>query len=276
MIEVVTQYKCPVTGELWPTEKQAKNCAARARARAKKKLAEEEQTKKLSEEREFRRNFVRLNAKSPAHAIELLLSKSEEFWGIRFEIPRLAVPGVLAQSLYWHTDASNEKCASSVVIIEAKVTDTELLKKNYTGIERFRRPSISNFLNFIGFETGSGNPGNFDGTNFRMNIYIPFERFPLINTNFKLLKSDRDKLRRRNTHRNEVFSMAQNTASEQPECQEMQHVLTSLNDLLSDLRSKQQNYINNFATKYVTEFWDKVNPEPTVNSELQELFSDVR
>lgn len=271
MIEVVTQYKCPVTGKLWPTQKQAKDCAARARARAKKKLAEEEQTKKLSEEREFRRNFVRLNAKSPAHAIELLLSKSEEFWGIKFEIPELA------GGLYWCTSRDNENlCSGSSVIIKVKVTDTGLLKKNYSALEHLWRPSISDFLNFIGFETGSGIPGNFGGTNFRTNIYIPFERFPLINTNFKLMKSDRDKLFRRNTHRNEVIRLAKVTASEQPECQEMQHVLTSLDDLINDLHSKRQNYIDNFATKYVTEFWDKVNPVPTVNSELQEMFSNVR
>lgn len=268
MIEVVTQYKCPVTGKLWPTKKQAKDCAARARARAKKKLAEEEQKKKLSEEREFRRNFVRLNAKSPAHAFELLLSKSEEFWGIRFE---------LAGGSYWCTSRDDkELCSGSSVIIKAKVTDTELLKKNYCALAGPWRPNISNFLNFIGFETGSGSPGDFDGNNFRMNMYIPFERFPLINTNFKLYKSDRDKLSRRNTHRNEVFVTAKKTAAEQPECQEMQHVLTSLDDLRNDLLSKQQSYIYNFAEKYVTEFWDKVNPVPTVNSELHEMFSNVR
>ena len=70
--------------------------------------------------------------------------------------------------------------------------------------------------------------------------------------------------------------MAKVTASQQPECQEMQHVLTSLDELRNDLRIKQQDYIDNFSRKYVTEFWDKVNPVPTVNSELQEMFSNVR
>lgn len=271
MIEVVTRYKCPVTGKLWPTEKQARDCAARARAREKKKLAEEEQKKKLSEEKEFRRNFVRLNAKSPAHAIELLLSKSEEFWGIKFEIPELA------GGLYWCTNMDNEKlCSGSTMIFKVKVTDTELLKKNYHTLGSYWRPSISNFLNFIGFETGSGNPGEFDGNNFRMNMYIPFERFPVINTNFKLFKSDRDKLSQRQDHRKRAYNMAKVTAAEQPECQEMQHVLTSLDYLRNKLNSKKQKYIDNFATKYVTEFWDKVNPKPSVNSELQEMFSNVR
>jgi hypothetical protein len=271
MIEVITSYKCPVTGKLWPTEKQAKDCAARARARAKKKLAEEEEAKKLSEEKEFRRNFVRLNAKSPAHAFELLLSKSEEFWGIEFEIPELA------GGSYWNTTKDNQKlCSGSIVIIKAEVTDTGLFKKNYRALGGLWTPGISDFLNFIGFETGSGNPGDFSGSSFRMNIYIPFDRFPVINTNFKLMKSDRDKLSQRHNHRNQVLCMAKATASEQPECQEMQHILTSLDELRGDLRSKQQNYIDNFANKYVTEFWDKVNPVPTVNSELQEMFSNVR
>lgn len=271
MIEVVTQYKCPVTGKLWPTEKQAKDCAARARARAKKKIAEEKEAKKLSEEKEFRRNFVRLNAKSPAHAIELLLSKSEEFWGIKFEIPELA------GGLCWFMSRDETMlCLNSNLIVRGKVTDTELLEKNYRTLGGYWRSGISDFLNFIGFETGSGNPGDFEGNNFRMNIYIPFERFPVINTNFKLLKSDRDKLSQRNSHRNRVYDMAKVTALQQPECQEMQHVLTSLDELRNDLRIKQQDYIDNFSRKYVTEFWDKVNPVPTVNSELQEMFSNVR
>lgn len=272
MIEVVTQYKCPVTGKLWPTEKQAKDCAARARARAKKKLAEEEEAKKLAEEKEFRRNFVRLNAKSPSHAFELLLSKSEEFWGIKFEIPELA------EGLYWCTRSrDNEKLFSgSSVIIKAKVTDTELLEKNYRRLVSYWRLSISDFLNFIGFETGSGNPGDFDVNSFRMNMYIPFERFPLINTNFKLVKSDRDKLYQRHNHRNEVFRMARVTALEQPECQEMQDILNNLNNLRGDLGDKIESYVRIFVDRYVTEFWDKVNPVPSVNSELQEMFSNVR
>lgn len=266
MIEVVTQYKCPVTGLLWSTEKQAKNCATRARARAKKKLAEEEEAKKLAEEMEFRRNFVRLNAKSPSHAFELLLSKSEEFWGIKFE---------LEEELHWFMTKNEVGLAStSHLVIKAKVTDTKIFTRYYQ-VVKYCIPSISDFLEFIGFVTGSGTPGNFNSSRFKMSVYIPFENFPTIDTNFKLVKSDRDKLSQRHNHRNEVFRMARVTALEQPECQEMQDILNNLNNLRGDLGDKVESYVRIFVDRYVTEFWDKVNPVPSVNSELQEMFSNV-
>lgn len=271
MIEAVTQYKCPVTGKLWPTEKQAKNCAARAKAREKEKLAKKEEIKKLAEEKEFCRNFVRFNAKSPDHAIELLLSKSEEFWGIKLGIYENV------NGLYWYEAKSGERlCSSASFTITAKVTDAKLFQKNYRVLEDYWKPSISDFLRFIGFETGSGNPGEFGGYTFSMNVYIPFEEFPIINTNHKLLKIDKEKRSQRNYLRNGVRSIAEITATIQPECEKMHNVINDLENILSNLRNKRRTYIDNFANKYMAEFWDKVNPEPPVNSELEEMFPNVR
>jgi hypothetical protein len=139
MIEVVTQYKCPVTGNLWPTEKQAKDCAARARAREKKKEKLAKERKKLAEEREFRRNFVRLNAKSPANAISLLVDKSEEFWGIKFELKN-------PEGLYWSRNYTGDRLCSGTVEIKAEITNTELYERYYREIDPYWDSNVSSFF----------------------------------------------------------------------------------------------------------------------------------
>jgi hypothetical protein len=132
------------------------------------------------------------------------------------------------------------------------------------------------FLIYIGFDTGSGNPGQFNSHSFKISIYIPFENFPVMDTNFKLLKSERDKLTRREHERDTVRRVATLTATRQPEYLKMNDLLNTIDKLYSDLQAKKEEYALRFAAKYIEDFWDKSNPAPIVNSELLEMFSNVR
>jgi hypothetical protein len=265
-IEVITQYKCPETGKLWPTEKQARDCAARAKVRQKKKEKELKEKQKAFAEKEYRRNYIRLNAKSPSHAIELLISKSEEFWGIKFTVKDPA--------RRWIKTTAPLTCLSCGRIdLWGEIVDVETFEKYFRSKESY--VCISDFMEYIEFRTGSGANGRFDSHNFSMDIYIRLRDFPLIKENYQIVTAERKKIQNRTILKTHARSLAYNLSTEQPEYRRMHTLLDKLHKLMDKLDLKMTTFSNNFVDRYINEFWEGANPPPQINENLQQLFSDV-
>lgn len=266
MIEAVTLYKCPETGKLWPTEKQAKQSATRAKAREKKREEQEKAKAELQREITFRRDYIRLNAESPKHAMELLMEKSEEFWGIKF------IKNTL-EYISWTKSVNGNYLVSGRISLSGKITCQETCDKYWPGDNYWE--SISDFLRFIRFDTGGGCGGRLGHYEFSMEVKIPLDSFPKLNDNYLLFKSETDKKSKRVQEIEIIRAAARKLAGDQKEYEDIEQSVRELELLCNDLHKKLSVYASCFSDHYLN-IWMKENPAPQLNSHILELFENVR
>jgi hypothetical protein len=266
MIEPVTLYKCPETGKLFDTAKKAENSAKSHRAKVKREEKKKQQEQEDAKEKEFRRNYIRLNAVSPENAIELLLEKSEEFWGISLIVRRVCK--VTYEKTYKYF-------SFGFLEIEGKIVDSALYEKYYKSNTRgYFYHGISDFLGFLQFETGSGNPGQFNEYPFRMDLRIPEEKFLVIKSNFDNVSRDRSKLSEFDKNREIARQSACRLSYYLPEYEKLSLLVNNLNSLIEHAHGKMGEIISYNSSQYV-KLWESVNPAPQVNSDLLSLFENV-
>jgi hypothetical protein len=263
MIESVTLYKCPETGKLFDTAKKAQNSAKSQREKVKR----EEKKKQQEKEKEFRRNYIRLNAVSPDNAIELLREKSKEFWGIEF----LSVRG---GGSYSHGKGiSSSYISLGSCELSASVVDKTLFRKYFCSTSD--TPSISYFLGFIGFRTGSGCPGKFDDYDFRMDVRMELNQFPLIKKNWEKVAADRTAMTIYLSTRDNVKLSARNLSRQLPEYLKLKDLYEEIVNLSQLLSIKISEMENHNESEYIR-LWEGANPPPKVNDLLLETFNNVR
>lgn len=277
-IESVTMYKCPETGKLYKTKRGAENSAKRVRdERDRELLAIGFDPNQI----DYQRDYVRLNATSPKHIVELVTQKAEEFWG-------LAVKKFDYRGVYINYSDSKNCTVISFSSCEIEVDARSSSRLEYMrrlakadGNRWFSEPSISDLLfdrmGFKGFETGSGCPGRCSdkessGYSFQMSLQARLEDFPIIRKRYGEWKAHEDEYDRYVSNRDRAKNYGLKLARSTPEydkLMELQGYHEACGAIIRDsIRNLEDHYVDGLVEK-----WGKVNPEVVKDSELWEMFA---
>ena len=276
-VKPVTMYKCPETGKLYKTKRGAENSAKRVRDERNRELLA---TGFDPSQLEFQQNYVRLNATSPKHSIELVTEKAEEFWGLK--VIRFNYCGTYIN----YSDSKNCHVISfSSCEIEVDSSNSSRLEYMRRQAEKFKNrwwsePSISDLLfdpmGFNGFETGSGCPGrcgdqSHSGYPFQMQLVARLEEFPIIRKRYEEWQKNKDEYDRYLSSRDSVkingIRLARST-SEYEKLKELRDYYEQCEKILSKSMLNLENYyINGLVEK-----WKGINPEVKKDTELWEMF----
>lgn len=272
-VESVTMYKCPETGKLYKTKRGAENSAKQIRDKRNRELLA---TGFDPSQLVFQQDYVRLNATSPKHIIELVTEKAEEFWGLK--VTRFNYSGTYIN----YSDSEN--CH----VISFSSCEIEVDSSSSSRLEYMRRqakrwwsePSISDLLfdrmGFNGFKTGSGCPGrcsdqSHSGYPFRMHLVAKLEEFPIVRKRYEEWQANKTEYNRylssRNNVRNNGMLLARST-SEYEKLKELRDYYEQCEKILSkSMLNLEDYYINGLVEK-----WEKINPEVKKDTELWEMF----
>ena len=276
-IEPVTMYKCPETGKLYKTKRGAENSAKRVRGERNRELLA---TGFDPSRFEAQRDYVRLNATSPKHIIELVIEKAEEFWGLK--VTRFKDNG----GRVYHDVRKNCTMISfgnfEVEVNAAGSCRLEYMRRQAKRDKNrwFSEPSISSLLfdgsGFNGFETGSGCPGRCSdggssGYPFRMGLEARLEEFPIIRKRYEewqAFKNEYDLyVSSRDRAKNYGLKLARSTP-EYDKLMELQGYHEACGAIVRDsIRELEDHYMFGLVEK-----WEGLNPAVVLDPELSEMF----
>jgi hypothetical protein len=276
-IESVTMFKCPETGKLYKTKRGAENSAKRVRDERSRELLA---TGFDPSEFESQRDYVRLNATSPKHIIELVIEKAEEFWGLK--VTSFLTNG---ERVYYN---NRENCtmisfgSCEVEVDAAGSCRLEYMRRQAKRDKNrwFSEPSISNLLfdgsGFKGFETGSGGPGRCSdaessGYPFRMGLQARLEEFPIIHKRYgewELFEAEYDRyVSSRDRAKDYGLKLARSTP-EYDKLRELQGYHEACGAIIRDsIRELENHYVSGLVEK-----WEGLNPAVVLDPELSEMF----
>jgi hypothetical protein len=277
-IESVTMYKCPETGKLYKTKRGAENSAKRIRdERSRELLATGFDPDQFGSQRDY----VRLNATSPKHIIELVAEKAEEFWGLKVVSFKYGGIYINYSETKGYTVISFSNC--EIVVDGEGSCRLEYMRRlaKADGNRWFREPSISDLLfdsmGFRGFETGSGCPGRCrdkesSGYSFQMALQARLEDFPIISKRYGEWKAHEDEYDRYVSSRDRAKDYGLKLARSTPEydkLMELQGYHEACGAIIKDsIRSLEDYYIDGLVYK-----WDQVNTLVVKDLELWEMFA---
>lgn len=178
--EAVTMYRCPETGKLYDTEQKAKDSAKRFREKVERAKKKAEADAKERAELEYQRNYVRLNATSSSHALELIVEKAKEFWGIDVMVNNVSP---IVKDLPDESVEGKNLISLGRIKIRARGRDTEFYKKVKSTRSGIFEPGVDDVLfsyGFKGFSLGGGPSGEFEVYEMKREVSLIFDDFPLI------------------------------------------------------------------------------------------------
>jgi hypothetical protein len=272
-IKSVTMYECPETGKLYKTKKGAENSAKRVRDERSRELLA---TGFDPSQFDAQRDYVRLNATSPKHIIELVIEKAEEFWGLK--VTKFITNGV---RVYYNNVISFGNC--EVEVDAAGSCRLEYMRRQAKRDKNrwFREPCISSLLfdgsGFKGFETGSGCPGRCSdaessGYPFRMGLEARLEEFPIIHKRYEEWRAHEAEYERYMSSRDRAKGYGLKLARSTPEydkLMELHGYHEACGAIIRDsIRSLEDYYIDGLVYK-----WDQVNTPVVKDLELWEMFA---
>lgn len=277
VIEPVTMYKCPETGKLYKTKRGAENSAKRVRDERDRELSA---TGFDPSQLEAQRDYVRLNATSPKHIIELVIEKAEEFWGLKVTQFKKWKGGIYYNDRKNCTMISFGNC--EVEVDAASSCRLEYMRRQAKRDKNrwFSEPSISSLLfdgsGFKGFETGSGCPGRCrdaesSGYPFRMSLEARLEEFPIIHKRYEEWQAHEEEYDRHVSSRDRAKDYGLKLARSTPEydkLMELQGYHEACGAIIRDsIRELEDHYVSGLVEK-----WDGVNPAVVKDLELWEMF----
>lgn len=275
-IDRVTMFKCPETGKLFKTERGAKNSAKRAKEAKELSLLA---TGFDPSQFEAQRDYVRLNATTPEHIIDLVTQKAEEFWG--FKVTRFE-PGNVIQVIdrggnggkeiifgncYVEVDSSGS-CRLAYMAEQARISKDKW----------YRVPSIYDLLfGSMGFR-GFGSPGGTTGScgsspwPLRMPLMAKLEEFPLINQSYQewiTHKSEFDKYEHKKSVVTGYGRCLARSSTEYEKLKELRDYHERCVELVRDSLVDLETYY----TEGLLKKWVGINPPVVKNFELWGMFA---
>jgi hypothetical protein len=268
-IELVTMFKCPETGKLYKTKRGAENSAKRVRDERDRELLA---TGFDPSQFESQRDYVRLNATSPKHIVELVKDKAEEFWGL--VVKKFNYGGV-----YISKDCTVISFSNCEIEVDARSScRLEYMRR---GADRwFSEPSISELLfdrmGFKGFETGSGCPGRCSnaessGYPFRMSLQARLEEFPIIHERYRAWQAHLDEYDRYVSSRDRVKNFGLQLARSKPEFEKLEE-LKLYHLRCEEIIMKTTRDLEDYYMWGLLETWDRNNPPVVKDMELWNMF----
>jgi hypothetical protein len=244
-MEQVVMYRCKHTGNVFDTRQKALSSERRFKAKEKKRLEEQQQQAVFQEQR----SWIANNARHPSEAVNMLVNKSLEFWGIS-----LTVTGRFS------TNSSRGDSLSGQFKISGSIVDKDKCKLVYNPSGHFN--SISDVLfrkGFIGFKSGSGCPGIFDQYSFRMDLRLMLDSFPLIKENYERYKAEKKKQTIYITEKEKALLLSKTIARKTKEYSEITSHILELRVVLNKLQDSLSE-VEHYHSRKFMELWHKANP----------------
>ncbi len=275
-IESVTMYKCPETGRVYKTKKGAENSAKRVREERKRELLA---TGFDPSQLTAQQDYVRLNATSPRHIIELVTEKAEEFWGLAIKKFDCRRAYVMYSEIKNYMVISLPSCT---IEVDAKSSCRLEYMRRKAKLDKgwFTEPYISDLLfrgmGFRGFETGSGCPGrcsNVEGSGypFNMSLEARLDQFPIIHKRFQEWQAHKNEYDQYMLRRKHVEFYGSLLASSTPEYGKLKE-LENYHDHCSSIIQNSIKSLVDHHKSGILDKWDRVNPKAVRDSELWEMF----
>ena len=270
-IDRVTMYKCPETGKLFKTKKGAENSAKRAKeAKELSSLAKQFDSSGLGAQQDY----VRLNATSPKHIIDLVVQKAEEFWGLKVTKFEVSGPGVYSRQS--GTVISFGQCDIEVNSAGSCRLAYMREKAKIGKGSWYSEPSIYDLLfssmGFRGFTSGGGNPGRCSdsdekGYPFRMCLMSKLEEFPLINQSHQEWIAHEKEYEGYEHKKRVVMGYGLSLALSSTEYEKLSELRSYHRDC-EEIVKKSIRDLENYYTDGLVKKWMKINPPVVKNLEL--------
>lgn len=262
-ISTVTMYRCKENNKLYDSPEKAKAASRRHKAKAKREKERLEAEKKDMEEMHQRSNYVRLNATSSHHALELIAEKAKEYWDLDVKVERkgsvvLDVPREYKWPSYENKLYIDLTTVSISVSYEGKSNShLERVKQKKGGMfpvdikDLLFAPALGGFS---GFRVGSGCYGCFSGNsplaraNFKADIKLIFDDFPLIVKRYAEWKDHRGKYREGLRKQGDIRSYSTELLCQDPQYIQLSEIEKYYEQCLDKVKRVKEDLHNYYTT----------------------------
>lgn len=277
----VTMYRCEENGKLYDSLEKAKAASRRHKARVKR---EEERLKAEQEARvemQRRSEYVRLNATSSAHALELIAAKAKEYWDldVRVDYDPKGRKDIPLESR-WSMDKGKLFIGLGTVRISMSYEG-----KSNPHLERIKKEkgewgiTIDNLLfdpsygGFSGFKTGSGSSGLVNRSPGVMEISLIFDQFPLIIKRHGKWEEHKSKYIQSRVDQRNIMSYANALLVQDPQFTKLSQIEGYYTQCLDEVKTAKANLANYYLSS-LSDLHSRHYPPYEIPHDLQNQFGN--
>lgn len=268
-IKAVTVYQIPGSDKLYKSEDlaaKAMKAAKQREAREKRKREREEEERRVREEQ---RNYVRLNAVSPSHALQLVAEKAKEYWGLEVVVVR----GASRKRIV----VKNGEEFINLESVEISLSDPSGNGLKKLGVVRGGFSiSIEEILfrsGFSGFYAEGGFRGRCGEYNMEMYLSLRMDEFPLIKEKYEEWKRQKERESEYMKRMQRLGLAAGLLAAQDPSCIRADELLKYYEDCLDIARTRRDNIYSSYR-RGLQKLFEVSEPPVKVDKELEEQFGE--
>ncbi|MCP3699150.1 MAG: hypothetical protein GY920_11430 [Aliivibrio sp.] len=220
-------YTCPISGRVYKTKRGALN----------------------SEEREKKKEYIRLNSTSPNHFLNLFVEKCEEFWGW----------DVVIKEPY---DVFNCRISDYFITMEASVSINFSKKIKEGSVSKILQSHI-NGVQFV----------NFTKRNL-VTFILNLSEFPLMAEKTREYLEFNKSFREWSVKKSWVFNEGHEFSEERGDIIDMKNKIRALENQLRELKTTFSERTEYYSEGY-SMLWESNNPEPSTDIRIKEEFYNM-
>ena len=234
-------YTCPLSGRIYKTKRGALR----------------------SEEREQRKDYIRLHTTTPQHFVELLVSKGKEFWGWDVEVDLERVE-VCKESSWSDSQDLGVRVRLNVRLdcnrrVAKNQWLTDYLRSHINGLGRYDRS-----WHRMWYAKTTAVPET---------LWLPFSEFPLMSENYNKYCAQKDSTYEWLNEKSRVTREGSYFATSREEYKELDAEIQKINKIRDELIDRQNEIVGYFKKGYVS-LWECQNPAPQKDSDLCRAFGN--
>jgi hypothetical protein len=266
MIKPKTMYECPGTGKLYDTREKALKAQRSFRAAVKKKENEEKEKQEL----EQCVNFVRLNARSPGEAWDMVVQRSLDIWGVRID------PGChlsFAKSPHFSKFECRFTCSAEI----ADKSKFDRYQKIFMKKRIHFIDDLDDFINLTnkGFKSWGGGRIAVDNTNSKSaTLELDIANFPIIESNWRVVQDQRKLIEDDKNRKRALAHAFHNKITNLEEVNSLGRDIARLNFIVKELTRKRDEIVEHNLDKFRV-MLEKSIPPVEIDHELSDLFESV-
>lgn len=232
-------YTCSLSGRVYKTRRGALN----------------------SEERERRKDYIRLHTETPQHFAALLVEKGKEFWGWDVEVS-IEKHEVCKES-FW----TDEQDLGVKVMLNMRLDCNRRVGKS-----RWLTDYLRGHINGLGRYDRSWHEVRYAKISTVMEtLWLPFSEFPLLSANYDKYSEQQKMTYKWLDEKSKVNEEGKYFAASREEYKELDLKLRELYKLRDELDSKRDKLMSYFKDGYVS-LWECQNPAPHKDKYLFDAF----
>lgn len=216
-----------------------------------------------SEERERRKDYIRLHTTTPQHFVELLVEKGKEFWGWDVE------------AYLEKTEVCKESCWSDKPDLGVRVRLNIYLDCNKrVGKNKWLTDYLRSHINGLGrYDHSWHRMWYAKTTSVPETLWLSFSQFPLMSENYNKYCAQKDSTFEWLNQKSKVTREGSYFATSREEYVELDEEIQKINKIRDELVRKQSEVVDYFKKGYVS-LWECQNPAPEKDSYLRKAFGD--